>query len=76
MDKVLFINDVLSVREQIVEDKPPAGRAAIVARGVPRQVVLHIEVETEVGRQVLSLSIDLARQLLTGLEHALHGTGD
>ena len=63
MDKVLFINDVLSVREQIVEAKTPS-------------VVLHIEVETEAGRQVLSLSIDLARQLLTGLEHVLKGTGD
>jgi hypothetical protein len=63
MDKVLFINDVLSVREQIVEGKTPS-------------VVLHIEVETKIGRQVLSLPMDLARQLLTGLEHALKGTGD
>jgi hypothetical protein len=63
MDKVLFINDVLSVREQIVEAKTPS-------------VVLHIEVETEAGRQVLSLSTELARQLLTGLDHVLNGTGD
>jgi len=63
MDKVLFINDVLSVREQIVEATTPS-------------VVLHIEVETEAGRQVLSLSMELARQLLTGLEHVLDGTGD
>ncbi|HJT07354.1 MAG TPA: hypothetical protein VJ747_10530 [Stellaceae bacterium] len=63
MDKVLFINDVLSVREQIVEGKAPS-------------VVLHIEVETKTGRQVLSLSMDLARQLLAGLEHVLNGTGD
>ena len=76
MEKVLFINDVLSVREQIVEDKTPGGRGAIQAHGAPRLVVLHIEVETEAGRQVLSLSIDLARQLLTGLQHALDGTGD
>ena len=76
MDKVLFINDVLSVRQQIVEGKAPAGPAAILAQGAPRLVVLHIEVETEAGRQVLSLSMDLARQLLTGLEHALKGTGD
>jgi hypothetical protein len=60
MDKVLFISDVLSVREQIVEDKKPS-------------VLLHIEVETKAGRQVLSLSMDLAQQLLTGLEHVLHG---
>jgi hypothetical protein len=76
MDKVLFINDVLSVREQTVEAKPPPGRAPILASGQPRQVVLHIEVETETGRQVLSLSMDLARQLLTGLDHVLNGTGD
>ena len=63
MDKVLFINDVLSVREQIVEAKIPS-------------VVLHIEVETKTGRQVLSLSMELARQLLTGLEHVLDGSGD
>ena len=63
MDKVLFINDVLSVREQIVKGKTPS-------------VVLHIEVETKAGRQVLSLPMDLARQLLTGLEHVLNGTGD
>ena len=63
MDKVLFINDVLSVREQIVEGKAPS-------------VVLHIEVETETGRQVLSLPMELARQLLTGLEHVLNGSGD
>jgi len=60
MDKVLFINDVLSVREQIVEDKVPS-------------VLLHIEVETTTGRQVLSLSMDLAQQLLAGLEHVLKG---
>jgi hypothetical protein len=60
MDKVLFINDVLSVREQIVEDKM-------------RSVVLHIEVETKTGRQVLSLPMDLAQQLLAGLEHVLKG---
>lgn len=76
MEKVLFINDVLSVREQIVEDKASAGRAAILAQGKPPLVVLHIEVETKTGRQVLSLSMDLARQLLAGLEHALNGTGD
>jgi hypothetical protein len=58
MDKVLFINDVLSVREQIVEGETSA-------------VVLHIEVETKAGRQVLSLSMDLAQQLLAGLEHVL-----
>jgi hypothetical protein len=62
MDKVLFINDVLSVREQIVEAKTPS-------------VVLHIEVETKTGRQVLSLSMELAQQLLAGLEHVLNGTG-
>ena len=60
MDKVLFINDVLSVREQIVEDKMPS-------------VVLHIEVETKAGRQVLSLPMDIALQLLAGLEHVLKG---
>ncbi len=58
MDKVLFISDVLSVREQIVEDNTTP-------------VVLHIEVETRTGRQVLSLSPDVARQLLAGLAHAL-----
>lgn len=58
MDKVLFISDVLSVREQIVEDTTPS-------------VVLHIEVETKTGRQVLSLSPDVAQQLLAGLEHVL-----
>jgi len=63
MDKMLFINDVLSVREQIVEEKTPS-------------VVLHIEVETKTGRQVLSLPMDLARQLLAGLEHVLNGSGD
>jgi hypothetical protein len=63
MDKVLFINDVLSVREQIVEAETPS-------------VVLHIEVETETGRQVLSLPMELARQLLAGLEHVLDGSGD
>jgi hypothetical protein len=61
MEKVLFINDVLSVREQIVEASAP---------------VLHIEVETKSGRQVLSLPMDLARQLLAGLEHAINGSGD
>ena len=76
MEKVLFINDVLSVREQIVEGKAPAGQAAILAPSAPRVVVLHIEVETEAGRQVLSLPMELARQLLTGLEHVLNGTGD
>ncbi|HEX9488997.1 MAG TPA: hypothetical protein VF930_01860 [Stellaceae bacterium] len=60
MDKVLFISDVLSVREQIVEGKTPP-------------VVLHIEVETKTGRQVLSLPMDLAQQLLAGLEHVLKG---
>jgi hypothetical protein len=60
MDKVLFINDVLSVREQIVEDTTPS-------------VVLHIEVETKAGRQVLSLPMDIAQQLLAGLEHVLKG---
>jgi hypothetical protein len=60
MDKVLFISDVLSVREQIVEGKTPS-------------VVLHIEVETKTGRQVLSLPMDLAQQLLAGLEHVLKG---
>jgi hypothetical protein len=63
MDKVLFINDVLSVREQIVEGKVPS-------------VVLHIEVETKTGRQVLSLPMELARQLLTGLEHVLNASSD
>ncbi len=58
MDKVVFISDVLSVREQIVEDNASP-------------VVLHIEVETRTGRQVLSLSPDVARQLLAGLAHAL-----
>jgi hypothetical protein len=60
MDKVLFINDVLSVREQIVDDQTPS-------------IVLHIEVETKSGRQLLSLPMDLARQLLAGLEHVLKG---
>ena len=63
MDKVLFINDVLSVREQIVEAETPS-------------VVLHIEVETKTGRQVLSLPMELARHLLAGLDHALNGSGD
>jgi hypothetical protein len=63
MDKVLFISDVLSVREQIVGEKAPS-------------VLLHIEVETSTGRQVLSLSTDIARQLLAGLEHVLNGSGD
>ena len=58
MDKVLFISDVLSVREQILEGETPS-------------VVLHIEVETKTGRQVLSLSTDVAQQLLAGLEHVL-----
>jgi hypothetical protein len=58
MDKVLFISDVLSVREQILEGEAPS-------------VVLHIEVETKTGRQVLSLSTDVAQQLLAGLEHVL-----
>ena len=63
MDKVLFINDVLSVREQIVQGETPS-------------VVLHIEVETKTGRQVLSLPMDLAQPLLTGLDHVLNGSGD
>lgn len=58
MDKVLFISDVLSVREQTTEDNTSP-------------VVLHIEVETRTGRQVLLLSLDVARHLLTGLSHAL-----
>ncbi len=58
MDKVVFISDVLSVREQIVAEKASP-------------IVFHIEVETGSGRQVLSLSPEMARQLLAGLAHAL-----
>src|SRR5258708_2219717 len=60
MDKVLFINDVLSVREQIVEGKTSA-------------VVMHIEVDTKAGRQVVSRSMDLRQQLLRRVRDVLDG---
>jgi hypothetical protein len=61
MEKVLFISDVVSMSEQVIEDDNKAS------------VILHIEVETATGRQVLSLSPEVARQLLQGLDHILKG---
>jgi hypothetical protein len=56
-DKVLFVSDFVLISERDAEGETPA--------------LFSIEVETKSGRQVLSLTPDVAQDLLSGLEHIL-----
>jgi hypothetical protein len=59
MAKPVFISDVISITER--------------PHGHPASVLLDVEVETERGLRVLTLSTAVARQLHASLEHILKG---
>jgi hypothetical protein len=59
-DKVLFVNDLVTISE-----KEPEGDTL--------STTYKIEVDTKPLRQVIALTPDVAQALLLGLEHVLKG---
>ena len=59
-DKVLFVNDLV-----LISEKEPEGET--------RSITYKIEVDSKPGRQMMTLTPEVAQALLLGLEHVLKG---